>query len=234
MPSSSSTPLRLRRLQRLGVDADAGADDVGIGEPRSLEVGLDTGAELGQRPVRQAPHVGPRRLVADHDRVRLGAVDQAKRHAGVGGVEERALPLDQVPVIRLVLGREPLGGAGDEVGHHRIDRDPAARDEDSGLPGRAEAAGDAAPAPFGVQCEGGVHLADRGVGAHREQALAGPLHARAHGELLRRMAHVEEMPAVRLGSIAHRWQVAKPHMKPAGDVEARFERRHEGGESSSR
>ena len=42
------------------------------------------------------------------------------------------------------------------------------------------------------------------------------------------MAHVEEMPAVRLGSIAHRRQVAQAHMKPAGHIEARFQRRHEG------
>ena len=128
--------------------------------------------------------MGPRRLVADHDRVRLGAVDQTQRHAGIGGVEERALPLDEVPVIRVVRGREPLGGTGDEVGHDRIDRDPAAGDEDAGLPGRAEGAWDAAPAPFGFQRERGVHLADRRVGAHREQALAGSADARPHLEFL--------------------------------------------------
>ena len=133
-------------------------------------------------------------------------------------------------MVGVVLGREPLGGTGDEIGHDRIDRDPAARNEDAGLPGRAEGAVDAAPVPFGFERERGVHLADRGIGAHREQALAGSADARSHLELLRRMAHVEEMPAVRLGRIAHRRQVAEPHMKPAGHVEARFERRHEGGD----
>ena len=42
------------------------------------------------------------------------------------------------------------------------------------------------------------------------------------------MAHVEEMPAVGLGRIAHRRQVAQAHVKPAGHVEARFQRCHEG------
>ena len=48
------------------------------------------------------------------------------------------------------LQHQPLRRAGDEVGHHRVHRDPPALDHDAGLPGRHEAGADAALVELGV------------------------------------------------------------------------------------
>ena len=57
-----------------------------------------------------------------------------------------AAPLD-------ALDDELLGGAGDEVGDDRVDRDPPARDRDPRLAGRHELAADAAAARLAVELE---------------------------------------------------------------------------------
>ena len=73
-----------------------------------------------------------------HQRIGLGAVQQAEADTGVGGMKQRALTFDQVPVVGIVGGRQPLDGTGDEIGDDGIDGDAAAGDEDSRLTGGAE------------------------------------------------------------------------------------------------
>ena len=53
--------------------------------------------------VGKAAHVRPCRLMAEDQRIRLAAVDQSKRYAGIGGMEQRALAFDQVPVILVIV-----------------------------------------------------------------------------------------------------------------------------------
>ena len=109
-----------------------------VGQPRGALVKRDTLSEVRQRPARQTAHVDAGRLVTHHQRVWLGAVQQAEADSGVGGMEQRALPLDHVPVMRVGGRRQPFRGAGDEVGDHRVNADAIAGDEDAGLAGGAE------------------------------------------------------------------------------------------------
>ena len=138
-------------------------------------------------------------LVAHDERVGLGAVNEAERDAGIGGVEERALPLHQVPMIGFVVGRDPLDGAGDEIRHHRVDGDAVAGDEDAGPAGGAEIGLQAARPHLLLECERRVHLADRTIGADREHALAAALPAVADGEIAGGMADIDQLPSVLIG-----------------------------------
>src|SRR3546814_10258518 len=60
------------------------------------------------------------------------------RNPGEGGVEERALALDQVPAIVVAWRRQLFDRARDEIGDHRVERHAATRDQYAGLAGRAE------------------------------------------------------------------------------------------------
>src|SRR5690242_12998972 len=114
-------------------------------------------------------------------------------------MEERALALDDVPMVGLARRAQPFGGARDEVGDDGVDRDAGAGDEDAGLTGRAEIRLEATAAQLALDGERGIHLADRAIGADREEPLARALLAGTHLELARRVAHVGELAAVPLG-----------------------------------
>ena len=113
--------------------------------------------QLRQRRDRRAVgHVQVRAagLVHQHQRVRGRAVQQAERDARVGGMADRALALDPEHGARsrplAALQHQPLGGPGDEVGHHVVHGDAPAGDGDAGLAGGHEGAGAArAAAPPG-------------------------------------------------------------------------------------
>ena len=92
------------------------------------------------RVTRAAVDLGGARPVAENERVRCGSVHEPERHAGIHRVHERALSLDeeQLSPARRTLDDEPLGCAGEEVGHDRVDRDPPASDRDAGLARRHE------------------------------------------------------------------------------------------------
>ncbi len=177
--------------------------------------------QAGQLVVGQPAHVLARRLVAQDQRVGLAAMDQRHRHAGIGGVEEAPLPLDDVPVVGVVVGRQPLDRAGHEIGDHRVERHAVAGDQDAGLAGGAEARLHAALVHLALHREGGVHLADRAVGADRQAALAGPALAVGDGVLDHRHAHVEQLLAVlfrrrdQLGLVAQQVVQARGHVHAA-------------------
>src|SRR5688500_14726932 len=87
-----------------------------------------------------------RRLVAEDERVGAGAVQQAERDAGVAGVNETALPLDEHDVVILrALDRDLLRRARDEVGHDGVHGDAPSFDEDPRLARGDEARPVAAP-----------------------------------------------------------------------------------------
>src|SRR3546814_1167911 len=75
---------------------------------------------------------------SDLQRIGLRAVQQAQRNAGVGRMEQRALSFDEVPAAIVARRRDPFGGTGNEIRHHRTDRHAGAGDEDDGLAGRSE------------------------------------------------------------------------------------------------
>ena len=104
-----------------GIDAGGDAAHGGIGQPRRLEIGLDAALEIGQRIMRQPAHVLARRLMAEDQHIGLGAMQQPHADAGIRRVEERALPLHEIPMIGIIGGREPFHRAGDEIGDHGID-----------------------------------------------------------------------------------------------------------------
>ena len=113
-------------------------------------------------------------LVAEDEKMRGASVVQADRHAGVDRVQDRALPLDpeKLPAARTPFHDEPLGRAGDEVGHDRVDGDPPPRDRDSRLARRHEDRALAAPARLEVELERDGHLPDRAVRADRQNDRA--------------------------------------------------------------
>ena len=94
--------------------------------------------DRGQRML-HAAHVRARRLVADHEGVGLRAVQQARasRRRRRGGTASPG-PRSRSQWSRRRRGREPFDRAGDEIRHHRVDRDAAAGDKHAGLAGGAE------------------------------------------------------------------------------------------------
>ena len=90
-------------------------------------------------------------------------------------MEQRALALDEehLPAPLDTLDHEPLGGARDEVGDDRVDRDPPACDRHPRLARRHELAADAAAARLAVELERHGHLPDRAVGADGEDRRRG-------------------------------------------------------------
>ena len=68
----------------------------------------------------------PPRVVADHDDIRLTAVQKPRRHAGERRVIERALSFDDVPMIGRSIRAEQFGCAGFEIGDNGIHGDAAA------------------------------------------------------------------------------------------------------------
>ena len=85
--------------------------------------------ELGEREERMAGipvDLGCACEVAEYERVRCRSVHEAECHARKGRVEQRALALDDVPVIGLVLRADPFGSARDEIRDDGIEGEAAA------------------------------------------------------------------------------------------------------------
>ena len=164
------------------------------------------------------------RLVAEDERVRCGAVDQAERHTRVGRVRDRPLAFDeeQLSPTLVPLDDEPLGRAGDEVRDHGVDGDPPARDRDPGLAGGDEARCDPAGGRGAVELERDRHLPDRAVGADREHVLRRLLEVgtRGHVEVGRRSAEIAELDAVTNGELAQLLVAAQELVQPVLHVQS--------------
>src|SRR3546814_3408526 len=74
--------LRVRRLQRRGVETDAGAADRRVGAATKPQRQVDRLLDAWQHEIRIAQYALAAVLVADDDDVRLAAVQQRQRHAG--------------------------------------------------------------------------------------------------------------------------------------------------------
>ena len=112
-------------------------------------------------------HVGAGCFVTQHERIRLGTLQQSERDACERRVQQRPLTLDDVPVPGVRFRRQRLRRARHEVRHDSIHRDARSRDEDSRLPGRSEVGRVSAFAQSCRQRKRRVLLADRAVGAAR-------------------------------------------------------------------
>src|SRR5438034_11806422 len=106
-------------------------------------------------------------LVTEHEGVRCAAVDEPERDPRVGGMDERALTLDeeQLSPALSALDDEPLGGAGEKVGNHCVHRDSPPGDRDPGLACGDERRRETELACGPVQLERHGHLPDRAIGA---------------------------------------------------------------------
>ncbi len=118
-------------------------------------------------------------------------MNQAHGNAGIGGVKQRPLALDQIPMVGIVGGGQPLGRAGNEIGDHGVNRHAVAGNKNAGLAGGAKIGLQLLRLQLGLDRQRGVHLADRAIGADGEQALAGAAFAVADAEAARGMAHIE-------------------------------------------
>ena len=123
--------------------------------------------------------------------------------------------------------REPFGGAGDEIRYHGIDGCAVAGDKYTGLPGGSEIGLYAARIKFSLDGKRGVHLADRGIRADRQQTLAWPFLAGAQGKVASRVANVEQRCAPFLSLVAQHRDVAKAHVQATGQIHAPVKRRTE-------
>src|SRR6185437_9448033 len=163
-------------IHAAGVDADADGTRLRIRQTGGADVHVDTATKVRDRVI-EAEEMRSYRLMTDHQRIRLAAMDQAERYSGVSGMKQRALAFYDVPVVRRRFRREPFRGSGDKVGDHGIDGDTASRDHDSGLPGRAE---------IGVHTTGAhrlfngkrrIFLPHGAISAHRQQPFTRALRA---------------------------------------------------------
>ena len=65
---------------------------------------IDAFDEIRQGVVDIAAMGAPPDFVADHDRIRLRPMKQSQADPRIGGMEQRSLSLDDVPVVHIVVG----------------------------------------------------------------------------------------------------------------------------------
>src|SRR3546814_7485029 len=63
------------------------------------------------------------RVVAQHHRVRLRAMDKPQRDARISRMEQRTLALDDIPMIGGGIRRQAFSGASREIGNDGVHRD---------------------------------------------------------------------------------------------------------------
>ena len=146
------------------------------------------------RPAAGALDLRAADLVTEDEQVRDAPVVEAERDAGVHGVQERALALDpeQLAAALAPLDDEALGGARDEVGHDRVDRDSPAGDHHPRLSRRDEDRPNTASPRLEVELARDGHLPDRAVGADGEddRRVGAEVLTGGRGEVRRRPAQV--------------------------------------------
>ena len=210
--------------ERVRVHRDARDAALGVHDARGVEREVAEPLERRDRVARQPAHVRARRLVAQHERVGRGAVDQRERHARERRVEEAPLALDDVPVGRRVGRRERLDRAGHEVRDDGVERHAFAGDQDAGLARGAERRVAAAPGERGLDREARVHLADRAVGADCRAPQARARLAGRDRVLRPGHADIDQPPAPALGRIDELGPRGQPLVQPRRDVEPLVER----------
>src|SRR5215211_6860876 len=167
-------------------------------------------------------------LVAQDEQIRGAPVHQAESHARVLRVDDRSLALDPEELSPTLgaLDHELLGGAREEVGDDRIDRDPPARDHDPRLPRRYEHRGDSSLTRRLVELERDGHLPDRAVRSYGQDGRCLDLEVRAgrHRETLGRPPQVAKIYAVLAREGSEIRIVRDEDVHPRLDVQSRFDR----------
>ena len=168
------------RCSALGVEADAGAADRRVGARAEPERQLDHLLDARHREIRMAEQTRPRRLVADDDHVGLAAVQQARatrrsRPDGTASPGPRSRPSDrrQRPGVSISAAPAAKSATTASIGMPppaiMMPVWPVAR-KSASMPRAAKARGDR---------QRGIFLAERAVGADRQQPLAAALAARS-------------------------------------------------------
>src|SRR5581483_8761262 len=164
-------------------------------------------------------------FVTEDEKVRRAPVVEADGDTRVDGMEDRSLSLDpqQLAAPAASLDDEALGGAGDEVGDHRVDGDPPAGDRDPGLSRRNEDRPLAAAPRLEVELERDGHLPDRAIRADGEHDRAGHVEdlAGRRGEIRRWATEVSQLDAVRVREPAQLRVVVEEDVQAVLDVDAR-------------
>src|SRR5918998_1418845 len=183
-----------------GVDAHG---DHGGGLDEGGDLLVETGEARGLRAGDAGEHLFVPGSGAEDEAVRAGAVQEAERDPGVGGVTQRALALDQ-DQIRLSTRRlqdELLRSPGDEVRDDGIHADAPPGDDDARLPRRDELGPHAGLARGALELQGRRHLAYRRVRPDGENHLRldpEPIPGE-EGDVRGRLAHVPDPLAGELG-----------------------------------
>ena len=180
----------------------------------SLQIEIDRLFDARQLELRMTEHVRATRLMTHDDHVGLTAVQQSERHAGIRGMKQRALPFDDIPVIRRGGRRKHLCRAGLEVGYDRIHRHARAGDHDPRLTGGAKISVDAALLERPRNRERGVLLAERAIGSDRQQPLATAFATTRDRNVLRRRADVDEAAVITFRRRSERRRVASRACMP--------------------
>src|ERR1700722_5489516 len=125
-------------------------------------------------------------VMAHHDDIRLAAMQQAERNAGISRMEQRTLTFNHIPMLGGRRGTQDLSRPGLEIRNDGVYRHAAARDQDSRLAGGAKIRVESALRERARQREGGVFLAHRAIRAYCQQTFAAALRTGRDWDILRR------------------------------------------------
>ena len=131
-------------------------------------------------------------------RIGLTTMDKRHGHPGIGHVKQAALPLDQIPVVGVIIRREIFHRPGHEIGNHRIQWHAVAGDQNAGLASGTKRGLHAAFDHLGFHRHRRIHLANRAIRAHGQTALAGTFHPSGNRIANRGHAHVMQGAAIGL------------------------------------
>ena len=151
-------------------------------------------------------------------------MQQPRRHAGIGGVEQRSLPLDHIPVPVIRIGAEHFGCAGEEVGDDGINGYAAAGDHDARLAGRAKVAGEPFVGKRPGQGKRRIFFSQCTIRAHRQQTLAAALAPGADRNVGRWRPHVNQAAPQAFGQMAQLQIARERRMHAADQIETRSQR----------
>src|SRR5579872_5768198 len=150
-------------------------------------------------------------------------MQESERYACVGGMHERALSLNDVPMIRGRIRTQHFRSSSHEVADDGINWDTGSGNEDSSLAGRAKVGINARIPEPSRQGKGGVLLADGAVGSHCQKPLAGALASGCDRNIRRRPAYIYQLAAVALRGDFECRSIGELAVHPTHDVQSRLE-----------
>ena len=226
-PRADAVPRRAVELR--GIDADADAAGLRIGEPRRLQVKLRCSRLEARQRIAAAARAYGVRVGSWHSTSASGCapwrrprLTPAKEAWNRASPVPRSGPSDRAHWPASATRPRPRRSPRPR----RRSETPLAGDEDAGLAGGAEVGLEPALLHLALEAKRRVHLADGAIGAHGQQALARPLLAGADAE-------TPGSDGARRGAAGRAWlppragraRIRQPLMQPAREIEAELERR---------